>query len=251
MARPPKGPQRQNPEPAASPEGAASGGGSSSRRDPVLQAFMSLLAERPFEEIGSGAIAARAGVSLADLRDRFGSTLAILAAELKEIDRQVLAGIDSDMAEEPPRERLFDVLMRRLEALTPHKAAVRSLSRSVRRNPGLALAANGMSVRSQQWMLTAADIPASGPRGAMRAQGLALLFASVVETWLDDDDPGLARTMAALDRALARGQRWAGYLDDLFSLPECVFRLRPRRRRRSRDEDDDVTGLEPEIRPAP
>jgi hypothetical protein len=163
----------------------------------------------------------------------------------------VLAGIDSDMAEEPPRERLFDVLMRRLEALTPHKAAVRSLSRSVRRNPGLALAANGMSVRSQQWMLTAADIPASGPRGAMRAQGLALLFASVVETWLDDDDPGLARTMAALDRALARGQRWAGYLDDLFSLPECVFRLRPRRRRRSRDEDDDVTGLEPEIRPAP
>ena len=53
-----------------------------------------------------------------------------------EIDREVLAGIDADMAEEPPRERLFDVLMRRLELLAPHKAAVRSLLRSALRNPG-------------------------------------------------------------------------------------------------------------------
>ena len=110
------------------------------------------------------------------------------------------------MAEESPRERLFDVLMRRLELLEPRKAAVRSLLRSCRRDPGLAFVLNGLAVRSQQWMLTAADIDASGPRGMMRAQGLAWL-SSVLQVWIDDDDPGLARTMAALDRALARGQR--------------------------------------------
>ena len=54
----------------------------------------------------------------------------------------MLAGVDPDMAEEPPRERLFDVLMRRLEVLAPHKEAVRSLLRSARRNPRLALALN-------------------------------------------------------------------------------------------------------------
>ena len=79
---------------------------------------------------------------------------------------------------------------------------MRSLLRSARRNPPLALALNGLAVRSQQWMLTAAGINASGPRGMMRAQGLALLFGSVLRTWVRDDDPGLARTMAALDRAL-------------------------------------------------
>ena len=68
-------------------------------------------------------------------------------------------------------------------------------------------------------MLTAADIGAAGPRGFVRAQGLALLFASVLRTWVDDDDPGLARTMAALDRALARGQRWSGLLDELCRIP--------------------------------
>ena len=75
----------------------------------------------------------------------------------------MLAGGDADMAEEPPRERLFDVLMRRLEALAPYKEAVRSLMRSARRNPGLALALNAMAVRSQHWMLEAAGIGAVGP----------------------------------------------------------------------------------------
>ena len=169
------------------------------------------------------------------------STLAILAAQVKETDRAVLAGSDADMAEEPPRERLFDVLMRRIEVLAPHKAAVRSLARSASFNPGLAFALNGLAVRSQQWMLTAADISASGPTGMMRAQGLALMFASVLRTWLNDDDPGLARTMAALDRALAQGQRWSRFLDDLGRIPACVGRLRPRRRRRRRDEPGDET----------
>ena len=149
----------------------------------------------------------------------------------------MLGGIDADMAQEPPRERLFDVLMRRIDALAPHKAAVRSLIRSAGRNPGLALALNGFAVRSQQWMLTAADISAAGPRGMVRAQGLALLFASVLRTWLRDEDPGLARTMSSLDRALARGQRFSGFLDDLCRVPGRVCGARPRRRR---DADEDT-----------
>jgi AcrR family transcriptional regulator len=210
---------------------------SKSERERIIDAFMALLAEKPIERIGFAEIARAAKVSLADLRGAFASTLAILAAHMREIDRAVLAGGDADMAEEPPRERLFDVLMRRLELLAPHKAAVRSLVRSAARNPGLALALNSLGVRSQQWMLTAADIGASGPRGMLRAQGLAVLFASVLRTWINDEDPGLARTMAALDRALARGQRWSGLLDDVLRIPAAICRLRPRRRREADDED--------------
>jgi AcrR family transcriptional regulator len=203
-------------------------------RERIIDAFMALLAQKPIEQIGLAEIAKGAGVPLAELRDAFGSTFAILAAQIKRIDRQVLASADDDIAEEPPRERLFDTLMRRLETLEPYKLAVRSLLRSAARNPGLALALNGLSVRSQQWMLTAADIDAAGSRGAVRAQGLAVLFASVLRTWVDDDDPGRARTMAALDRALARGQRWSGFLDGM-----CRLRSGMGRRRRRRDAGDD------------
>jgi len=220
---------------AATPGSAASA--PASDRDKIIAAFLTLLAEKPIEQISFSEIAEASGMSLAALRNEFPSALAILAAHIKSVDRAVLSEDFRDVEEEPARERLFDVLMRRLEMLSPHREAVRSLMRSARRNPPLALALNGMAVRSQQWMLTAAGIAASGTRGMIRAQGLAALFGGVLRTWIHDDDPGLARTMAALDRALARGQRFAGLMDDLCCIPARFCRLRPRRRRDEGTED--------------
>lgn len=209
-------------------------------RHRIIEAFMGLLAEKPFERIDLTEIATGAEVSLADLRGHFSGKLDIIAAHMKQIDQQVLAGIGEDMLEETSRERLFDVMMRRLEAMAPYKAALRSLMQSATRNPPLGLALNGLAVRSEQWMLSAADISSAGPKGIMRAQGLAVMFASVMRTWFHDDDPGLARTMAALDRALARGQRWSSLLDDLCRVPArlCPGGRRARRRQHRDDMDD-------------
>jgi AcrR family transcriptional regulator len=207
-------------------------GGGLSARDKIISAMLELLAEESFESIGLSDIAKRASVSLAQLRQEFSSTLAIIAAHIKDTDHKVLAGVDPDMAEEAPREKLFDVLMRRLEILSPHRQAIRSLMRSASRNPGLAFALNGLAVRSQSWMLNAADIKVAGTQGMVRAQGLAMLYACVMRTWVDDEDPGLARTMAVLDRELSRAQRWSGFLDDIFAIPSAFRGLRPPRRRR-------------------
>jgi AcrR family transcriptional regulator len=207
-------------------------------REKIIAAFLSLLAEKPFERIGLSAIAKEAGVSLASLRGEFPSTLAIVAAHIKATDRAVLAEDASDMGDEPARDRLADVLMRRLDILAPHRGAVRSLLRSARRDPPLALALNALALRSQRWMLNAAGIGAAGPLGVLRAQGLAVLFAGVLDTWTRDDEGDQARTMAALDRALARGERLAGLLDDLCAIPARLYRMRPRpasRRRRGKD----------------
>jgi AcrR family transcriptional regulator len=203
----------------------------------IVEALMALLAERRFEEIGLADVASRAGVSLAEMRGEFSSIMGILAEHVKEVDRKVLAGTSGD-EDESVRDRLFDVLMRRLEALTPHRRAIKSLIRSSSCNPGLAMALNGLGIRSQLWMMTAAGISTTGPKSLVRAQALNLLFARVVCVWVDDDDPGLARTMAVLDRELARAARWSGFLDDLFCIPDFFLRRRWRARRRPAAEDD-------------
>lgn len=206
-------------------------------RDKAIAALMTLLANHSLEDVGLAEVAGEAKISLSELRGAFGSTLAVIGAFMKDIDRVVLGGASDSLAEETPRDRLFDVLMRRLEALAPYKAAIASLTRSARRNPGLALALNGLALRSQRWMLTAAGINAAGPRGALRTQGAALLFARTVSVWLDDDE-GLDRTMAALDRGLASAERWSGFVENLCSVP-ARFARGARRRRRTRDEADD------------
>jgi len=207
---------------------AAPRGRTRSTQGSPTEAFMALLAERRFEEIGLAEVAMRADMSLSQLRAAHGSTLAILAAHIKEIDRIVLDGGDAEG--ETARERLFEVLMRRIEALAPYKAAVRSLMSSARRSPGLALALNSFGVRSQRWMLSAAGIDAAGPRGGLRAQGAAMMFARVLWVWTEDDEPGLDRTMAALDRGLASAERWSGFVDDLCAFPACLARGARRRR---------------------
>ncbi len=120
----------------------------------------------------------RAGVSLAQLRGAFASPLAILAAYFKDVDRAVLAADFSDMEEEPARERLFDVLMRRLEA---HGAASRRrcarscVRRAAMRRSRFAL--NALAVRSQKWMLAAAGHQRIRPaRRAARAGPRAAVF---------------------------------------------------------------------------
>ncbi len=200
-------------------------------RDEIIEALLALLSEKPFEKIGLAAVAEKAGVSLSDMRGEFGSTFDIIAAFVRQTDRKVLAGVDAADAGSSARDRLFDVLMRRFETLQPHREAIRSLARSAERSPRFALGLNKLAVRSQQWMLSAAGIDSSGFIGGIRAQGLAVLFTRVLRVWLNDDDPGLARTMAELDRDLASGARFATMLDDL-----CRFAPRcPPRRRRTRD----------------
>ena len=176
-------------------------------RNKIIDVTLSLAAERPWAEVTPERIAERAGVTLSGLRAAYDGRLDILADFVRRIDEAVLAGRDADMKEEAPRERLFDVLFSRLEALAPYKPAIRRLGKAARRDPMLALELNGIVTRSMGWMLNGAGIPATGGAGLISAQGLALIWARVMRVWLRDDDPGLARTMAALDTQLRRAER--------------------------------------------
>ena len=192
-------------------------------RDRIVDAFMALAAERDFEDIGLSDIAARAGMSLADLRRGFAHKLDILASFTRRTDIATLEGLDPGMAGEPARERLFDVLMRRFELLRPHRAALRSIVRGLRREPLTALAWNRVATRSATWMLEGAGIEMAGWRGRMRAQALVHAWGRAFRVFLDDDDPGLARTMAELDRRLRESERRMRRFGTIARVGEAVF----------------------------
>ncbi len=208
-------------------------------RKKIIDALMALAAERPWEDVTLEALAERAEVPLATLRGAFDSRLSVLAAFVRDLDEEVLGHIDPGLAQEAPRERLFDVLFSRFEALAPHREAIRNLGRAALRDPLLALELNQLTTASMAWMLTAAGIPATGGRGLVRAQALALVWARIMRVWLDDEDTGLARTMAALDKRLREAERAAIQLNRLEGLVRRVRRARPRRRRAAGDAAED------------
>lgn len=217
-------------------------------RKAIVEALMRLAAEEPFEEIRISAICREAGVTLAQFRDAFPSKGAVLGALSRDFDRAVLARAATDLAGEGAKDRLFDVLMARLDAMAPYRAGLKGVAEWARRDPGAAWNLNTMLLNSMRFMMEAADLDHDGLHGAMKLQGLVGLWTRVLNVWFDDDDPGLAKTMAELDRLLERGGAVAARLDDIhrltsplrdFASAVLTNGLRGRRRDdRRRDPDD-------------
>jgi len=168
-----------------------------------VAAALKLAAERPWTEVSLQDIAERAGASLAELRKAFPSKSAILASFIRSVDDAVLARAPKPAPGEPARDRLFDVIMSRFDVLAPYKPGLKSIAAARPFDLDILCKA----VASQAWMLNAAGIATDGPLGPVRVAGMGTVYASVFQTWLDDEDPGLARTMAALDRRLKRAEQ--------------------------------------------
>jgi AcrR family transcriptional regulator len=179
-------------------------------RGRLVTAAMKLAAERPWREVTLANIADSAGVSLVDVRNVFDSKGDVLAAFVRNVDEAVLARAPQRSGAQPARDALFEVIMSRFDVLSPYKPALKSIAAVWPPDAPVVRAL----CQSQAWMLRAAGIRSEGLEGQLRAAGLGTVYASVYRTWLSDDDPGLARTMAALDRRLRRGERTLRSIDD-------------------------------------
>jgi AcrR family transcriptional regulator len=190
--------------------GRSSDAGSSSRdpADRIIDAALALIATQGWRALSLAAIAAAAGLPILQVYRIFRSKQAILCGLYRRVDEIVLAELPAAEADERPRDRLFDLLMRRFDALRPHKPAFDVLRREMPGDPVTALCAGAALLRSMRWMLEAADIPTGGVRGVVAVRLAAAAYLSTMRVWQRDDSPDLARTMAALDARLRRIERW-------------------------------------------
>ena len=169
----------------------------------ILSAALDCAARKTWADVTLLDIVEAAHLPLGNLRGEFDTKDAIIGGLLRAVDDEVLKRSPKRAEGQEPRDVLFDILMTRFDVLAPRKAALKSIHAS---GPAdFALARPFLS--SMHWMLQAAGIGTEGVGGGLRVSGLALTYASVFRVWLEDDDAGLARTMAALDRRLRRGER--------------------------------------------
>ena len=194
-----------------------------STKGKIVDAALRLAATSGWNGLGLGQIAQEAGIGLAEFRKEFSSKSDILAAYTRMVDDAVLAKVGAADPTLSSRDRLFDVLMTRFELMTPHKPGLRRIATDLRLSPGESVAQLSVAARSIYWMLAAAGIDAEGGRGALRVPGVMNIYARVFDIWLEDDDAGLARTMAALDSRLRRGERFVQRLDDIGAAASRFF----------------------------
>ena len=189
--------------------------------DAALDAFIKLIAEKGFADVALRDVAEAAGLGLAELYKAYPDKVALVAAFMAKIDAEVLAGTPSRSdPEETVRDRLFDAMMRRYDALRPYREALGAIRRAGTRDPMLALAMGPALRRSMAAMLEAASVPSEGLTGALRQNGLLAIHYAVSRVYDKDETTDLSKTMAALDSRLKMAERWAQLFEKYAKSPE-------------------------------
>jgi ubiquinone biosynthesis protein COQ9 len=176
----------------------------------VVAAAFQLAAEKGWRQVSVAAAARAAGLPLARARERFPGRASVLLRFGRLADQSALAEVP---ALGSVRDRLFDLLMRRVDMLQAHRTGVLALLRALPSEPPTALLLAVATRRSIRWMLEAAGVRTTGIRGELRVRGLLSVWLWAVRAWQRDESEDLAATMAALDTALRRAERAAEWLD--------------------------------------
>ena len=180
----------------------------------ALDCFLGLIAEKGFASVALRDVAQAAGLGFADLYRLHPDKVSLIAAFMAKVDAEVLAGTPSSVdEEETARDRLFDVMMRRYDALKPHREALRAMRRAGTRDPMLALAMGPSLRRSMAAMLEAASVSSEGLSGALRQNGLLAIHYAVSRVFDRDETGDLSKTMASLDSRLKMAEKWSQLFD--------------------------------------
>ena len=152
-------------------------------------------------------------MDLARLRGEVSSKYDLIGHLNRQIDAAVLNEVGRVDLEDSARDRLFEVMMARFDALEPFRDALGVMALAARSDLHLAAQTRRSIEQSMGWMLEAAGLNSGGWKGAFRRNGLALVYVRVSLVWLKDESEDLSATMKSLDQALAEAERWANSVE--------------------------------------
>ena len=176
----------------------------------LLTTAFALLAEQGWAGLSLMALAARANLSLVEVHRQLPGRRAILLALSERVDEAMLVIDQSELEGLPARDKLFELIMRRFDALAPFRAGLSRLAGDARRDPCILMLTLCRLDPSLRWMQELAGLRTHGLRARLQRRGLTALYVQALRTWLADDSGDRAKTMAELDTLLRRFERVAG-----------------------------------------
>jgi hypothetical protein len=178
-------------------------------RSLVASAFR-LIADKGWGRLSLVEAAQDAGLPVDRARARFPNRSALLLRFGLLADQATL--VDADVSG-TVRDRLFGMIMKRIDVLQAHRDGVLALFRALPGEPAAVALLNLANLTSMGWMLDAAGVAGlSGPLGLLRRKGLMAVWLWTVNAWRRDDSADLSATMAALDQALRQAEKAAAWL---------------------------------------
>lgn len=183
-------------------------------RAKIIDTLLLLTTHHAWHKITLSMIAEQTPCSLSQMYRVFPSKEAIIGAYYKQIDETVLQE-HGDLAFSDPafsfKDRLGEAWLRRLDAMAPHKTALKSVTKALSCDFLSLSALNRQALNSMRYMVAMSSSHRNAvderedeiPSSLVALQGLVFVWTRVLLCWLDDDD-AMTKTLAVLDKELTR-----------------------------------------------
>jgi AcrR family transcriptional regulator len=163
----------------------------------IAHAALKLAAAQGWNCVTVDAIAKCVKISLPAFKKKFVSIYDIVPVIAEEIDREAFA---RGKVSGTPHEILFDILMARFDVMHENRKAILSMADAVRADHRLSCILARTTLDGIYRVIDTAKLT-QPPRPAL-ACGVGLVYGWAFFAWRGDNSRDMAKTMAALDRAL-------------------------------------------------
>ena len=181
--------------------------------DKIAIAALHLAATHAWDKVTLEQIAKRAKISPEKLRAATPSKQAVVQAIISRVDAMLEKSFAKTAPTGTPRERLFEVIMARLDQLQKDRAGITSILKETKANPSSGAPMLPAVAGSMKSVLQLADIETGLPLYPAIIAGLGVVYALTLCTWMRDETRDISKTMAALDRSLAQAERVMAMID--------------------------------------
>lgn len=173
-----------------------------------LKAALELAASRAWSDIPLADIAAKAKLTLSDFHG-VASREDLVEALDAHFDKAMSA--DGVPGETSPRERLFDVIMLRFEAMEPFRGGVTEITKFRETSLYHLVRLPNHRHASAAWALASAGLDNdAGAPASLKRVAISLVIAQAERAWRKETSGDFALTMAALDKGLRRAEERLG-----------------------------------------
>ena len=175
---------------------------SPNRKIILIDTTLSLAGELGWPSVTLQLIGKTANVPLSEVSAIFSSKWDILEAFRERTDLLLTAGKSANLSGQSAKDRLFDILMARIEIIEPWKAGIGSIARHAVAQPITGIRLFISLNKSMECMIEHVNAKIQGPGKLIQSRGLTLIYLLVLRRWIGDHSSDLGPTMAELNERL-------------------------------------------------
>ncbi|MFN7662237.1 MAG: hypothetical protein ACK5PQ_00705 [Alphaproteobacteria bacterium] len=173
----------------------------------IIETFLTFLMEKGWNHTTLEDVANTLNVSIGEIQNILPQKEKIFHLLASEVESSVYSELqDPDIVVYAEKDQVMEILVTKLEAMTPFKVFLKYLRNNFLSHTEISIPFAMAELASLEKILAHYQINQNNLLGELKRKAIFGVYLLAMDTWVQDESPDLAPTLAKLDRLLSKGE---------------------------------------------